>query len=279
MLQSIIKLTRFDKPIGSLLLLWPTLSALYLASHTEPSIRLLCVFALGVFLTRSAGCVINDIFDRRYDKHVARTANRPLASGELSVKSAIIILFVLIGLAFVLAITNLNLQTVLLTVPALFIFITYPLMKRFFKVPQAYLGIAFSMGILMAFTELDGNIGYIGWIYFLANLFWVLGYDTVYALSDINDDKLIKINSSAITFGRFVTFYIGLFYSLFIILLIIIGSYLHYGVKYYFFIFMMFLLLYVQVVNVYHKRNYLKMFYLNNWVGVLMFVGIFLSNN
>ncbi len=204
MIRDYLQLIRFDKPIGTLLLLWPTLWALFFATNGVPPFKYLLVFTLGVFLTRASGCAFNDIADSDFDKYVARTQNRPLARGVISKTKAFIFAIILSLVAFILAICFLSFHTILLCIPALIIYITYPLFKRFFAIPQAYLGVAFSFGILMAFMQIQNNLNYIAWLTFMANLFWVIGYDTIYALVDIKDDLKIGIKTSAITFGKFI---------------------------------------------------------------------------
>jgi 4-hydroxybenzoate polyprenyltransferase len=195
------RLTRMDKPIGSLLLLWPTLWALWLASRGHPQAGNFVVFVLGTWLMRSAGCVMNDLADRKFDPHVARTCNRPLATGEVSVKEALLLAGLLSLTALGLVLTR-NGLTILLALPALFLAASYPLTKRFFPLPQAYLGIAFGFGIPMAFAAETGTVPVLAAWLMLANLFWVIAYDTEYAMVDRDDDVALGIHSSAILFGR-----------------------------------------------------------------------------
>lgn len=197
------KLMRLDKPIGILLLLWPTLWALWFSSGGNPNPWVFWVFVLGTVLMRSAGCVINDLADRNFDRHVARTRGRPLATGELSGKEAVVLFLLLSICAFVLVLLLRNLLLVMLSVAALFLAATYPLTKRFFALPQAYLGIAFGFGIPMAFAAHTGMIPFGAWMLLLANVFWAVAYDTEYAMVDREDDLKIGIKTSAITFGRF----------------------------------------------------------------------------
>ena len=196
------RLIRLDKPIGTLLLLWPTLSALWLASFGTPSWVVVGIFVLGTLLMRSAGCAINDYADRDFDAHVERTANRPLARGEIEPWEALALAAVLAFFALLL-ILPLNRQTLMLSVPALAITVAYPFFKRFFALPQAFLGIAFSFGIPMAFTSVGGSVSRLGWWMFGINLFWVMAYDTEYAMVDRRDDMKLGLKTSAIAFGRF----------------------------------------------------------------------------
>jgi 4-hydroxybenzoate polyprenyltransferase len=196
------KLTRLDKPIGILLLLWPTLAALWLASNGKPDWRLLAIFTLGTVLMRSAGCAINDYADRDIDKHVKRTAERPLTSGRIAGWEAVAVAVVLALVAFAL-ILPLNALTKELSVAAVAIAASYPYFKRFFAIPQAYLGIAFGFGIPMAFAAVQDSVPPAAWALLGANVLWAIAYDTEYAMVDRDDDLKIGIKTSAITFGRY----------------------------------------------------------------------------
>ena len=197
-----IKLTRLDKPIGILLLLWPTLGALWLASNGKPEWQTFAIFTLGTVLMRSAGCAMNDFADRDIDKHVKRTAERPLTSGQIASWEAVAVAAVLALLAFCL-ILPLNLLTKELSVAAVVIAASYPYFKRFFAIPQAYLGIAFGFGIPMAFAAVQNTVPPYAWVLLVANILWAIAYDTEYAMVDRDDDLKIGIKTSAITFGRF----------------------------------------------------------------------------
>ena len=196
------KLMRLDKPIGILLLLWPTLWALWVASDGRPAPWIVAIFVIGTVLMRSAGCVINDYADKDFDGHVERTRNRPLAARRVSPKEALWLAAGLAVLSFVL-ILPLNGLTIAMSVPALFLAGSYPFTKRFFAIPQAYLGIAFGFGIPMAFAAFQNDIPLEAWMMLLANVFWAVAYDTEYAMVDRPDDLKIGIKTSAITFGRF----------------------------------------------------------------------------
>lgn len=197
-----IRLMRADKPIGTLLLLWPTYWALWLASDGIPDWTVLAAFTIGTFLMRSAGCVINDFADRDFDGAVERTKNRPFAQGRVGKKEALLLTAFLCLLA-ALCLIPLNHLTWLMSLPALFLALTYPFTKRFFPIPQLYLGLAFSFGIPMAFAAVVGNVPFEAWILFAANALWTLAYDTVYAMADKEDDLKIGIKTSAVTFGRY----------------------------------------------------------------------------
>jgi 4-hydroxybenzoate polyprenyltransferase len=196
------RLVRLDKPIGAVLLLWPTLCALWLASNGVPDWHLLAIFSAGTLLMRSAGCAINDYADRDIDKHVKRTAERPLTSGHITGKEALAVAAVLALLSFALVLP-LNTLTKQLSVAAVLIAATYPYLKRFFAIPQAYLGIAFGFGIPMAYAAVQNTVPAIAWWLLLANVFWAIAYDTEYAMVDRDDDLKIGVKTSAITFGRF----------------------------------------------------------------------------
>jgi 4-hydroxybenzoate polyprenyltransferase len=196
-----IKLTRLDKPIGILLLLWPTLGALWFASNGRPGWQLVAIFTVGTVLMRSAGCAINDFADRDFDKHVKRTAERPLTSGKIAPWEAVAVAAGLAVLAFCL-ILPLNLLTKELSVAAVVIAASYPYFKRFFAIPQAYLGIAFGFGIPMAYAAVQNHVPAYAWILLAANILWAIAYDTEYAMVDRDDDLKIGIRTSAITFGR-----------------------------------------------------------------------------
>ncbi|HET6829254.1 MAG TPA: 4-hydroxybenzoate octaprenyltransferase [Ramlibacter sp.] len=196
-----LDLVRWDRPAGWLLLLWPTLSALWVAAHGFPGWHLVAVFTLGTILMRSAGCCVNDVADREFDRHVKRTAQRPVTSGRIGVKEALALGAVLALLAFGLVLTT-NAATIAWSFAALGIAIAYPFAKRYVSMPQAVLGIAFSFGIPMAFAAVQSRVPLIAWVLLLGNLFWVLAYDTEYAMVDRDDDLRIGIKTSAITLGR-----------------------------------------------------------------------------
>jgi 4-hydroxybenzoate polyprenyltransferase len=212
------RLVRIDKPIGTLLLLWPTLWALWMAAGGPPALTVFSIFFAGTFLMRSAGCAINDYADRDFDKHVKRTKERPLTAGRIASWEALAVAAVLALLAFAL-ILPLNSLTKWLAVVAAVVAGTYPFFKRFFAIPQAYLGIAFGFGIPMAFAAVQDQVPLVAWVMLLANVFWAVAYDTAYAMVDRDDDLLIGIKTSAITFGRFDVAAIMLCYAAFLALM------------------------------------------------------------
>lgn len=212
-LQLYLRLVRLDKPIGILLLLWPTLAALWLASDGHPPWQVVLIFTLGTVLMRSAGCAVNDYADRDFDRHVKRTAERPLTSGRIAGWEALLVAAVLSVAAFLL-ILPLNMLTKLLSVAAVAIAASYPYFKRFFALPQAYLGIAFGFGIPMAYAAVQNTVPAQAWLLLLANIFWALAYDTEYAMVDRDDDLKIGIRTSAITFGQYDVLAVMLCYAI-----------------------------------------------------------------
>jgi 4-hydroxybenzoate polyprenyltransferase len=272
-----LRLIRFDKPIGTLLLLWPTLWALFIAGMGHPPLYTVLVFTLGVFLTRSAGCAINDYADAEFDRHVERTKHRPVTSGEISKKHALYVCIALSLIAFIMACATLKVTTLLLSIPALLIFITYPFTKRFLAIPQAYLGLAYSFGILMAFVEIQGWVPATAWLLFVANFFWVIGYDTIYAMVDMEDDLKIGIKTTAITFGDYVAPIICSCYMIFAILVAYIAHLLHFGVLFWVFWLCTVLILAHQVRSAKKKVKLFQMFLLNNRVGYILLVAILLG--
>lgn len=269
------RLMRLDKPIGILLLLWPTLWALLIAGNGKPDWMVLMIFVTGTVLMRSAGCVMNDIADSQYDGLVERTRYRPIPNNEVSKKEAYILAAMLSLVAFGL-VNLLNILTVQLSVLAMFLAITYPLTKRFFVMPQAYLGIAFGFGIPMAFAAISNNIPPVAWLLLLANVFWAIAYDTEYAMVDREDDLKIGIKSSAITFGRFEVVAVMLCYATTLALLALAGSWLVMGTAYY-------LGLAVAAgIALYHylliknraRVNCFQAFLGNNWLGLAVFLGL-----
>jgi 4-hydroxybenzoate polyprenyltransferase len=211
-------LIRLHKPIGSLLLLWPTLWALWFASQGHPSWEHVAIFSLGTLLMRSAGCAVNDYADREFDRHVKRTENRPLTAGKISGKETLLVAGVLALIAFCLVL-QLNLLTIQLSFAALAIAIFYPFTKRFFAMPQAILGIAFGFGIPMSYAAVQGTVPWQAWLMLLGNVFWAIAYDTAYAMVDRDDDVKIGIKTSAITFGKYEVTAIVICYALFLLIM------------------------------------------------------------
>ncbi|MEQ1663329.1 MAG: 4-hydroxybenzoate octaprenyltransferase [Thiobacillus sp.] len=272
------KLMRLDKPIGVLLLLWPTLWAQWLASHGHPDAVILWIFILGVVLMRSAGCVINDYADRAIDPHVARTRERPLAAGKVSAKEALWLAAGLAMLAF-LIILPLGKFVIGLSFIALFLAASYPFTKRFFAIPQAYLGIAFGFGIPMSYAALWNAIPLEAWLLLVANVFWAVAYDTEYAMVDREDDLKIGIKTSAITFGRFDLTAIAVCYSATLLLLSWVGAQRGLGWAFYTGLGV------AAAIAVYHLRLIrhrkpaacFRAFLHNAWFGAAIFGGIALN--
>lgn len=278
-LSAYIQLTRLDKPIGILLLLWPTLWGLWLAADGMPDLMILIIFVLGTVLMRSAGCAINDFADRRIDPHVSRTRNRPLATGVITSREALLIAAGLSLCAFLL-ILPLNLLTIQLSVPALFLAASYPFTKRFFSMPQAYLGIAFSFGIPMAFAAQTGTVPSLAWLLVLGNLFWVIAYDTEYAMVDRPDDLKIGIQTSAITLGRFDVAAVMLCHAIFLSTLMYIGILLQRGIGFYLGLLAALGLIIMQYTMIREREpaRCFQAFLHNNRVGAVIFIGILLDS-
>ncbi|HOY03292.1 MAG TPA: 4-hydroxybenzoate octaprenyltransferase [Zoogloea sp.] len=268
------KLMRLDKPIGILLLMWPTLWALWVAGAGRPALGVVAIFVVGTVLMRSAGCVINDYADRDFDGHVERTRHRPLAARRVTPKEALALAAGLALLSFLLVLP-LNALTIALSVPAVFLAGSYPFTKRFLAIPQAYLGIAFGFGIPMAFAALQGEVPMVAWVMLLANVFWAVAYDTEYAMVDRPDDLKIGIKTSAITFGRFDVAAVMICYGLTLALLGWVGLTTGGG------LFFMAGLAVAAGIMVYHytlirerdRPKCFKAFLHNNWVGAAIFVG------
>ena len=293
-----LNLIRFDRPAGWLLLLWPTLSALWIASGGWPGWHLLIVFTLGTILMRSAGCCINDVADREFDKHVKRTANRPVTSGQVSPREALALGAALALAAFALVLTT-NRLTVIYSFAALAIAVAYPYAKRIVSMPQAVLGVAFSFGIPMAFAAVQGgdslfsavqggdsllsvvqsNVPPIAWILLVGNLFWVLAYDTEYAMVDRDDDIKLSMKTSALTLGRFDVAAVMIFYAIYLaIWLLALIQYAQAAI-----IFIVFLVALAQVfwhyklIRTRSREGCFKAFRANHWLGFTLFAGLVAS--
>ena len=269
------RLMRLDKPIGILLLLWPTLWALWLASRGIPDWIVLLIFVTGAVLMRSAGCVMNDIADRKFDGLVERTKNRPLPTSEVSVKEAYLLAAGLCMLAFGLVLLF-NKTTILLSFAALFLAATYPFTKRFLVIPQAYLGVAFGFGIPMAFAAVNDYIPPLAWVLLAANVFWAIAYDTEYAMVDRDDDLKIGINSSAIFFGKYDVIAVMACYVVMLGLLVYVGQFMGYGTYYYISLAAALVLACRQYILIRNRNraDCFKAFLHNNWIGLVIFVGL-----
>ncbi|WP_199052885.1 4-hydroxybenzoate octaprenyltransferase [Aquitalea sp. ASV15] len=272
------QLMRMDKPIGTLLLLWPTLWGLWIAGNGKPDPLVVLIFVLGTFLMRSAGCVINDYADRHYDMHVERTSQRPFARGAVTEREALWLALALAIISFLL-ILPLNRLTWLMSVPAVFVAASYPFTKRFFPMPQAYLGIAFSFGIPMAFAALNNHVPALAWLLLVANAFWTVAYDTAYAMADKPDDLKIGIKTSAITFGDHDVTGIMLCHAVFILMMAGIGWQLALGWPFFTALAICLLLIAKQYREIRTRDRGLcfKAFLDNNRVGAVLMAGIVLS--
>ena len=273
------RLLRLDKPIGTLLLLWPTLTALWLASDGRPRWLWVIVMVTGTLLMRSAGCAVNDWADREFDAHVARTRDRPLAIGEIAPWEALVLAAALALVAFILVWLGTNAAVMLWSVPALAIAIVYPFFKRFFALPQAFLGIAFSFGIPLAYAAALGTVPPFAWALLVINLFWVVAYDTEYAMVDRDDDLRIGIRTSAITFGRFDVAAVGLCYAVYVAGMAWAGVVKNLGLVYYA------ALALAAAIAAYHlllirgrdRARCFKAFLHNHWLGLALFAGVALD--
>ncbi len=272
------RLTRLDKPIGTLLLLWPTLWAVWLASRGSPRLDVVIIFALGTLLMRSAGCAVNDFADRDFDPHVERTRGRPLAAREIGPAEALAVGAALAALAFCLVLF-LNRFTIALSVVALAVAASYPFTKRFFALPQAYLGIAFGFGIPMAYAAVLDRLPAECWALLAANVFWSIAYDTEYAMVDRDDDVKIGIRTAALTFGRYDVAAVMLCYAAMLAILTGLGAALRLAWPYFA------ALAAAGGLMLYHyflirgrtRAGCFKAFLHNNWVGAVIFAGVVLS--
>lgn len=269
------RLARLDKPIGILLLLWPTYWGLWLAAEGFPDMHILIVFTLGVILMRSAGCVLNDIADRNFDKQVKRTHSRPIATGEVSPKEALIVALSIVFVAFLLVLT-MNELTVKLAFVAVVLAGIYPFMKRYTYLPQFVLGLAFGWSIPMAFAAQTGNIPNIAWVLLIANILWSVAYDTMYAMVDREDDLKAGIKSTAILFDDADRMIIAIIQTMVIITLILAGRQAGLGWMYYFSLFIASGFFIYQLTLIWQRQaqNCFKAFLNNNWFGLTVFLGI-----
>lgn len=270
------KLMRLDKPIGILLLLWPTLWGLWFSTLGQPNWMVVWIFVLGTVLMRSAGCVMNDFADREFDPHVERTKHRPMAAGKVSTREAMVLFVVLVLCAFVMILPLKSWLVVGLSVPALFLAASYPFTKRFFAIPQAYLGVAFGFGIPMAYAANLGEVPAEAWLLLLANVFWAIAYDTEYAMVDREDDLKIGIKTSAITFGRYDVLAVMACYAITLALLAWVGRGLMMGPAYYIGLCVAaFIALYhFTLIRNREPAKCFTAFLHNNWIGLAVFCGI-----
>lgn len=268
-------LARFDRPIGILILLWPALWALWVASNGQPDTLVLTVICAGVILMRAAGCVINDYADRDFDPHVERTKQRPIAAGKVTPKEALIFFIVLTLIAFALVLL-LNTYTILLSFVGAFLAASYPFMKRYTQLPQAYLGIAFGWAVSMSFSAQMNAIPAVAWVMYLAVILWALVYDTMYAMVDKDDDIKIGVKSTAILFGQYDRHIMAVLQIIIIGLLITVGIMQHSGLAYYIGLLVAAGLSVYQQILIVNRDKALcfKAFLNNNWFGLAVFIGL-----
>jgi 4-hydroxybenzoate polyprenyltransferase len=278
-----IELTRLDRPIGYMLLFWPCLWGLTIAYNFDSELGKFyfysLLFLLGSMLMRSAGCIVNDIVDKNFDKKVERTKNRPIASGKVSVKSAIIYSFVLCGLAF-LVLINFNKFTILMALLSMPLAFTYPLMKRFTYWPQLFLGITFNYGLVLAWISINNNIDLIPIIFYFGAIFWTLGYDTIYGYQDIKDDEIIGVKSTSIKFKNNPKKFISLCYIFFFLSLILVGFLMNFKISFYISLIITFFHLgFYQIKNldVSNPNMCLIKFKSNNLLGFIVFINILIG--
>ena len=278
-----IELTRLDRPIGYMLLFWPCLWGLTIAysfnSELEKFYFYTLLFLLGSTLMRSAGCIVNDIVDKNFDKKVERTKNRPIASGKVSVKLAIIYSFVLCGLAF-LVLINFNKFTILMAMLSMPLAFTYPLMKRFTYWPQLFLGITFNYGIVLAWISINNSISIVPIIFYLGAIFWTLGYDTIYGYQDIKDDEIIGVKSTSIKFKNNPKIFISLCYILFFLSLVLVGFSMNFKMSYFISLVITFfhLIIYqIKNLEVSNPNMCLVKFKSNNFLGLIVFINILIG--
>ncbi len=269
------QLTRLNRPIGILLLLWPTLWGVWIAGAGQPTLLIITIFTLGTVLMRSAGCAINDYADRHIDLHVERTQHRPLTTGKVSERETIWLAVILALLAFTL-ILPLNPLTWLMAFPAAFLAGSYPFTKRFFAIPQAYLGIAFGFGIPMAFAAQLGHVPPVAWVLMLANVFWAIAYDTEYAMVDRNDDIHLGIHSSALFFGSFDVAAVMICYGATLMLLALAGVMAGLGMVYFVSLAVAasIALYHYTLIRARERGDCFKAFLHNNWFGAAVFAGV-----
>jgi 4-hydroxybenzoate polyprenyltransferase len=278
MLKHYWLLARFDKPIGTLILLYPALWALWIASDGRPNILILIVISLGVIVMRAAGCVINDYADRDFDPHVERTKQRPIAAGHITPKAALIFFIALCLLAFGLVLL-LNTFTILLSFIGAFLAASYPFMKRYTQLPQAYLGVAFGWAVPMVFAAQLNEIPAVAWVLYLAVILWALVYDTMYAMVDKDDDLKIGVKSTAILFGNYDRHIMGALQIVILLLLVLVGKMQDLGGFYYLSLIIAAGFSIYQQKLIFHREKSacFKAFLNNNWFGLVIFVGLVLN--
>ncbi|MFC1665092.1 4-hydroxybenzoate octaprenyltransferase [Pseudomonadota bacterium] len=277
-LQLYARLMRIDRPIGTLLLLWPTLWALWVAGQGHPGPDIICIFLAGVFVMRAAGCVVNDYADRNLDPFVERTRQRPLATGQVSSKEALI-LFVVLCLSALALVLMLNRLTIFLSLVGIILAITYPFFKRFTHLPQLYLGLAFSWGIPMAFAAQSNAVPAVAWWLLLANFLWVVAYDTLYAMVDREDDLRVGIKSIAILAGDFDRWLVAVGHLGMLLTLVVVGLQLELNVYFFTALVLALGMVFYQLVISWERdrQRCFEAFLSNAWMGTVIFLGILLA--
>ena len=278
-----IELTRLNRPIGYMLLFWPCLWGLTISYDFNSELKIFYfysfLFFLGSVLMRSAGCIVNDIVDKNFDKKVERTKNRPIASDKVSIKLAIIYSLGLCGLAF-LVLINFNIFTILMALLSMPLAFTYPLMKRFTYWPQLFLGITFNYGLVLAWISINNNISALPIIFYFGAIFWTLGYDTIYGFQDIKDDEIIGVKSTSIKFKNNAKLFISLCYTIFFISLIIVGFYMNFKQIYFISLIVTFMHIFIYQIknlNIIDPNKCLKKFKSNNFLGLIVFLNILIG--
>ena len=282
-LNLFLKLTRLKRPIGYMLLFWPCLWGLTIAYNFSMSIQFFMKYALlfflGAILMRSAGCIVNDIFDKNFDSKVERTKNRPIASGDISIKLGLFYVLILCGIAFIVLI-QFNFFTIILALGSMPLAFTYPLMKRFTYWPQLFLGVTFNYGLILGWTSIKSEISIVPIIFYIGAIFWTLGYDTIYGFQDIKDDEIIGVKSTSIKFKKNPKFFIFLCYLIFIVVLTYLGILMNFN-KIYFggliLITMHLFIFQIKNLDINLKSKCLKIFKSNNFLGLLIFLNLLIG--
>ena len=282
-LNLFIELTRLKKPIGYMLLFWPCIWGLTLVYDLSQNKNIyffyLILFFLGAVLMRSAGCIVNDVLDRKFDKLVVRTKDRPIASGKISVKLSLFYAAILCILAFIVLI-NFNLFTILLALASMPLAFTYPLMKRYTYWPQLFLGVTFNYGLVLAWTSISGSLNLVPLIFYIGAIFWTLGYDTIYGYQDIKDDEIIGLKSTSIKFKGIAKIFLKICYSFLLISLLTGGYLMNFSLYYFLFLLIPFIHLFLYQIKTFDFKNpgiCLKIFKSNNFFGLLVLVNIFIG--
>ena len=282
-LNLFIELTRLKRPIGYMLLFWPCLWGLTIAYNFSMNIQFFIKYALlfflGAILMRSAGCIVNDIFDKNFDSKVKRTKNRPIASGDISIKLGLFYVLILCGIAFIVLI-QFNFFTIILALGSMPLAFTYPLMKRFTYWPQLFLGVTFNYGLILGWTSINSEISIVPMIFYLGAIFWTLGYDTIYGFQDIKDDEIIGVKSTSLKFKNNPKFFIFLCYLIFIFILTYLGILMNFN-KIYFggliLIAMHLFIFQIKNLDINLESNCLKIFKSNNFLGLLIFLNLLMG--